>query len=117
MPILYSISCQRMYRILFQNNGMMMHLTHQYQHNTQPPQLSQLYGCNKENTITSKFHVNNISANAHMLWQILKLQSTFHSSNFPFYNTSTRTNARHTIDTRPPSFALTPLSILIFLHL
>ena len=39
------------------------------------------------------------------------LQSTFYISNFPFYNTSTRTNARHTIDTKPPSFALTPLTI------
>ena len=42
------------------------------------------------------------------------LQSTFYSNNFPFYNTSTRTNARHTIDTRLSSFALTPWSIFIF---
>ena len=45
---------------------------------------------------------------------ILKFQSTFYNSNFPFYNTGTRTNARNTIDTRPPSFPLTPLSIFIF---
>ena len=49
-----------------------------------------------------------------MFWQNLKLKSTFYSSNFPFYDTSTRTNARHTIDTRPPSFALTPWTIFIF---
>ena len=49
-----------------------------------------------------------------MLWQILKFIITFYSSNFPLYNTSTRINARHTIDTRPPSFPLTPLSIFIF---
>ena len=46
---------------------------------------------------------------------ILKFQPTFYNRNFPFYNTGTRTNARHTIDTTPPSSALTPLSILIFL--
>ena len=45
---------------------------------------------------------------------IPKLQSAFCSSKFPFYNIGTRTNARHTIDTRPPSFPLTPLSIFIF---
>ena len=45
---------------------------------------------------------------------ILKFQSTFYNRNFPFYNTGTRTNARHTIDTRPPLFPLTPLSIFIF---
>ena len=45
---------------------------------------------------------------------ILKFQPTFYNRNFPFYNTGTRTNARHTIDTRPPYFPLTPLSIFIF---
>ena len=37
-------------------------------------------------------------------FDILKLQSTFYSSNFPFYNTDTRTNARQTINIRPPIF-------------
>ena len=41
-------------------------------------------------------------------FDILKLQSTFYSSNFPFYNTGTHINARQTNDMRlPPSFALT----------
>ena len=46
-----------------------------------------------------------------MPWEILKFQSALYSGNFPCYNTGTRTNARHTIDLRPPSFALIPLSI------
>ena len=45
---------------------------------------------------------------------ILKFQSTFYNSTFPFYNTGTRTNARHTIDTRPPSFPLTPCLFSFF---
>ena len=61
----------------------------------------------------TKFQVNNISSNAHMFWQNLKLKSTFYSSNFPFINIGTRTNARHTIDTKPLSFAL-PLCLFHF---
>ena len=45
---------------------------------------------------------------------ILKFQSTFYNSTFPFYNTGTRTNARHTIDTKPPSFPLIPCLFSFF---
>ena len=49
-----------------------------------------------------------------MLWKFSNYNPHYIVENFPFYNTGTRTNARHTIDTRPPFFPLTPLSIFIF---
>ena len=53
---------------IISNKRMIIHLNQSNINNTKPPQLSQLYGCNKENTNTQGFQVNNISANVYMLW-------------------------------------------------
>ena len=117
MPNLYSVSSLCMCTILFQYKGMMMHLNQSISTQYITTLIITTIRWNKETTITQRFQLNNISVNAYMLWQFTNYNPHYIAVNFPFYNSGTRINARHTIYMRVPIFRPYPFVYFHFISL